>query len=137
MRSLLAGLVCVLMGAAACANHIPDQDLRILTATPSAKLPSDDLWSDFQKDPAGARSRYFGKAIDISGRVVAIDADPAKPPAIFFGKLGEPGVRARLLDERAADIVKEAAVGARISLRCFCEGLDDKHDVLLKSCIRN
>jgi hypothetical protein len=124
------------MGAAACASHIPDQDLRILTATPSAKLPSDDLWSDFQKDPAGARSRYFGKAIDISGRVVAIDASP-NPPAIFFGKLGEPGVRARLLDERAADVVKEAAVGARISLRCFCEGLDDRHDVLLKSCIRN
>lgn len=137
MRTVLTGLLCVVIGAAACANHIPDQDLRILTANPSAKLPSDDLWSDFQKDPAGARTRYFGKAIDISGRVVSIDADPAKPAAIFFGKPGEPGVRARLLDERAADIIKEAVVGARISLRCFCEGIDDRRDVLLKSCIRN
>jgi hypothetical protein len=129
----VAALVALAVG---CADQLPDQDLRILSATPSAKLSTDDIWKDFQADPAAARSRYFGKAVDISGRIVSIEADPSKQPHVFFGRAGEPGVRARLLDDQAAETAKAAVVGSRITLRCFCEGLDDQHDVLLKSCIR-
>lgn len=119
-----------------CADHLPDQDLRILGAAPAAKLSADDLWKDFQADPAAARRRYFGKAVDISGRIGSIEADPARMPHIFFTQPGDHGVRARLLDEHAAHITKDLKAGERITLRCFCEGLDEKQDVLLKSCIR-
>jgi hypothetical protein len=119
-----------------CAEHLPDQDLRILTTPPAAKLSSDDLWKDFQKDPAAARAQYFGKAVDVSGRVTSIEADPAKTPNIFFAQPGDRGVRARLLDERAAETARDVKAGDRITLRCFCEGLDEKQDVLLKSCIK-
>ena len=135
MRLSLALVVSVSLVAAACAEHLPDQDLRILATPPAAKLSADDLWKDFQKDPAAARRQYFGQAIDVSARISSIQPDLTKMPHIFFGQEGTPGVRARLLDEKAAEIIKDAKAGERITLRCFCEGLNDKQDVLLKSCI--
>ena len=122
--------------AVACADHLPDQDLRILSAGSAAKLSSDDLWQDFQKDAAGARRRYFGAAVDVSGKIMSIDVAAGKPPTILFSAADQHGVRARLLDDRAADIVKSAPVFTRITLRCYCEGLDDQQNVLLKSCIK-
>src|SRR5262249_13369104 len=38
----------------ACAQHLPDQDLRILEASPAAKLTPEDLWRDFQANRAAA-----------------------------------------------------------------------------------
>lgn len=129
-------LVCVLMLATACVEHLPDQDLRILTAVPAAKLSVADLWQDFQRDPAAATSPYFGKAVDISGKITSVESSPAKAPHVFFGQAGERGIRAYLLEDQTAQIVKNAIVGERFTLRCFCEGLDEQRDVVLKSCIR-
>jgi hypothetical protein len=137
MRLSLALVVFASVLVSGCADHVPDQDLRILAVTtPAAKLSADDLWKDFQKDPAAARRQYFGQAIDVSAKITSFEANPAKVPHIFFGQSGAPGVRARLLDDKAAETVKEIKVGDRITLRCFCEGLDEKQDVVLKSCIR-
>ena len=46
-----------------------------------------------------------------------------KVPVVFFSNPADHGLRARLLDERAADIIKDAAPGTRLTLRCFVEGL--------------
>jgi hypothetical protein len=53
---------------------------------------------------------------------------------VFFAQAEPYGVRANLLDDEAAAIIAEAQSGARIRLKCFCEGLDG--NVVLKSCIR-
>ncbi len=132
-RLLTAGLVVL---AAACVDHLPEQDLRILQAQPAAKLSASDLWKDFEADASGARSRYFGKAIDISDRPTAIESDETRGRGFMFSQGGERGVRARLLDEQAADILRDAKVGTRLTLRCYCEGRDAAGDVVLKSCIR-
>jgi hypothetical protein len=129
---LLASLILL----AACVDHLPDQDLRILREQPTAKLSASDLWKDFESDAAGARSRYFGKPIDVSDRPTAIESDVTKGRALVFAQNGERGVRARLLDDQAADILRDAKVGTRLTLRCYCEGKDAAGDVLLKSCIR-
>jgi len=137
MRLSLGCFLSLALFAPACAEHLPDQDLRILQSLPSAKLSSDDLWKDFQKDPSAAQQQYFGKAVDVSGKITSLEADAAKVPNVFFGQTsGAPGVRARLLDDKAAETLKDAKPGDRITLRCFCEGLDEKQDVLLKSCIK-
>lgn len=129
-------LVCLSIAGAACVSNLPEQDLRILAAQPSAKLSASDLWKDFQTDAAAATRRYFGKAIDVSDKPTAIETEASKGQHFFFGQTADHGVRARLLDEKAAGLLKDAKVGTRITLRCFCQGLDDKQDVLLKSCIR-
>jgi hypothetical protein len=134
--AVCAGIAAVLALAAACADHLPDEDLRILTAAPGAKLSTDDLWKDFQKDPAAARRQYFGVAVDVSGKILSIDVAAGKPATLLFSAADEHGVRARLLDERAAAIIKDAPVFTRITLRCFCEGMDEQQNVLLKSCIK-
>ena len=134
MKRIAVLAVIVLLSA--CADHLPDQDLRITTAAPAAKLPADELWKDFQKDPAAARRQYFGKAVDISGTVVAVQPDASKVPVIFFSQPDLHGVRARLLDERGVETMKELAIGSRTTLRCFCEGFTPEQDLLLKSCIR-
>jgi hypothetical protein len=134
MKRIAALAVVVLI--AACVQHLPDQDLRITTTAPAAKLPADELWKDFQKDAAAARRQYFGKAVDVSGTVAAIQPDGKQVPVVFFSQPDLHGVRARLLDERATETMKALAVGSRTTLRCFCEGLTSQQDLLLKSCIR-
>ena len=126
----------VFLLAAACAEHLPDQDLRIANTPAAFKMPPDELWKEFNRDPKAARSKYFGQAIDISGKVIAIQPDATKVPVVFFANPAEKGLRARLLDERAIEIVKNAKPGDRITLRCFCEGLTAEQNLLLKSCIQ-
>jgi hypothetical protein len=135
MRCLLPALAALLL-VASCANHLPDQDLRILSAQPAAKLSASDLWKDFQADAAAAKSRYFGKAVDISDAPSAIEPNAPAGSRMIFLQSGERGVVARLLDERATATVADAKAGARLTLRCFCEGIDESKDVLLKSCIK-
>ena len=131
-------VLAALLVAVSCVNHLPDQDLRILNSQPAAKLSASDLWKDFQADAAAAKSRYFGKAVDISDAPTAVENAPNAPSGsrMIFLQAGDRGVVARLLDERATATMAEAKAGARLTLRCFCEGLDDNKDVLLKSCIR-
>lgn len=125
-------IVCV-----SCApSHLPDQDLRITSTPPAYKMPPDDLWKEFQRDPKGAQKKYFGQAIDISGKIVAIQPDATKVPVVYFTNPGDKGLRARLLDDRAPETVKDAAPGTRITLRCFCEGFTPEQNLLLKSCIK-
>src|SRR6187399_249787 len=118
--TVCAGIAAAMVLAVACADHLPDEDLRILSAPSGAKLSTDDLWKDFQKDPAAARKQYFGVAVDVSGKILSIDVAAGKPATIHFSLAEEHGVRARLLSERAAAIIKEAPVYTRITLRCFC-----------------
>jgi len=132
----IAPVVIAFSMLAACAEHLPDQDLRIVNTPAAFKMPPDELWKEFQRDPKAARSRYFGKAIDISGKVVAVQPDSTKVPVVFFANPAEKGLRARLLDERAVEIVKNATPGTRVTLRCFCEGLTAEQNLLLKSCIQ-
>jgi hypothetical protein len=122
--------------ASGCVDRLPDQDLRITTTTTAfAKLSASDLWKEFAADPSAARSRYFGNAVDVTDRVTRFDANP--PAAhVFFGQTTEHGVRAQLLDERAAQTIKDVKAGDRITLRCFVEGLGTDGNVVLKSCIR-
>jgi hypothetical protein len=119
--------------AATCVNRLPDQDLRIRSAVPIAKMTAADLWQDYQRDRAGADGKYWGKPLEISGNVTAADPAGAGSPAIFFAQADQRGVRARLLDEDAPAILKVATAGQRVTLHCFCEGLQT--DVILKSCI--
>lgn len=129
-------VLAALLAAVSCANHLPDQDLRILSAQPAAKLSASDLWKDFQADAAAAKSRYFGKAVDISDAPTAVEPNAPAGARMVFTQAGDRGVVARLLDERTTATMAEAKAGARLTLRCFCEGLDENKDVLLKSCIR-
>jgi hypothetical protein len=102
----------------------------------AAKLSASDLWKDFQTDPGAARTRYFGAAIDLSDRPTAVEPQAPGGARVVFAQTGERGVIARLLDERAAATLEDAKAGARLTLRCFCEGLDRDQNVLLKSCVR-
>lgn len=122
------------LALAGCVNRLPDHDLRIRSATPVAKMSAADLWQDYQRNRGEADGKYWGKAVEISGKVTAADS-PAGAPALVFAQAEQHGVRAKLLDEDAAAILKVATVGQRVTLRCFCEGLAT--DVILKSCVLN
>jgi hypothetical protein len=119
-----------------CADRLPDQDLRILQAVPVAKLSTDILWKEYQTDKRVADRKYWGKAVEVTGKATEV-LQEAPMPRIMFGqapKAGSAGVEARLLEEQAAQALATAAVGQRITVRCFCEGLAG--NVVLKSCIR-
>lgn len=130
-----AGLVLAWAAAAGCQDRLPDQDLRILSATPAAKISTDILWKDYQADKTAADKRYWGEAIEITGKVSGVE--PTGPPRIMFtmAQTQPPaGIEARLLDDQSTATLAAAKVGERMTLRCFCEGLAG--NVILKSCIK-
>jgi hypothetical protein len=118
--------------AAACADTLPDQDLRILDAVPVAKVSADILWQEYEANAEAANARYWGKAVEVTGEVTSADSDGIDA-YVLFGQTEDFGVRANALDDQAAAIVAAADVGERLTLKCFCAGLDGH--VILKSCV--
>jgi hypothetical protein len=135
MRAAVFQRVSILGAAlliAACADTLPDQDRRITEARPAAKLSVDFLWKDYQADRAAADRKYWGKAVDISGKVTGVET--TAPRRVMFEVQAPLGVEARLLDDHAAEILASVNMGERTTLRCFCAGLSG--NVILTSCIR-
>ena len=131
-QAVAAAITAAALAMGACADTLPEQDLRILDAAPSAKLSADILWAEYQADPAAADARYWGKAIEVTGTVTTADTD-AVDAYVFFGQAEDAGVHAHALDEQAAAIVAAATVGEKLTLKCFCAGLDGH--VVLRSCV--
>jgi hypothetical protein len=134
MRRLAAALLfaCVPLLSAGCADQLPDQDRRILDASPDLKVSTDILWAEFQANTSSANERYWGKAVEVTGKVTGKTESPAR--IIFLPQHSSSGTEARLLDDRAAATLAAANVGERMTLRCFCAGLES--NVILKSCIK-
>lgn len=130
---VIACLVPLSAASAACVSRLPDQDLRILTARPDAKLSVELLWKEFQSDAAQARRAYFGKVVEITGSATRVGEDVPTDKYVFFAQSGELGVRANLLDEQAAGLLAKAKEDPRMTLKCYCEGLDGNLE--LKSCV--
>lgn len=125
--------VAVLAVSAACVDRLPSQDRRILVATPVAKMSIEDLAKDYQADQKAADSRYWGKAILVTGQVGKI-RNEARPMALtFVDKSAVDIVEAELLDDGASAIVAGLGENRRITLKCYCAGGAGK--VTLKSCV--
>ena len=126
--------VVVLLGAlAGCSRTLPDQDRRITVTPAIAKIPAEDLWKEYKADAKAADKKYWGHAIEVSGKVSTVLGEATAPKAVRFVVEGDLGVRAFVLDDQAADIIKRASVGQHLRLKCFCAGLDG--DIVLRSCI--
>lgn len=122
----------LVLSSVSCVDSLPDQDLRIVAAVPAAKLSADILWEEYQADAAAADGRYWGKAIEVTGTVTSADSDTVNA-YVLFGRSETFGIRADVLDDQAAAVIAEAKVGERLTLKCFCAGLDGH--VRLKSCV--
>ena len=120
----------------ACVDKLPPEDRRITIVQPLAKLSASDLWDDYQKDNAAANRRYFGEAVEVSGKVTGIEQSGKGGAVVMFGQTETLGIRAILLGDQAADILKAAKVNERLTLRCFVEGRSLEGHVGLRSCIR-
>src|SRR5687768_10201054 len=94
------GFVLLLLLATACVDRLPDQDLRILSATPDAKLSADLLWKAFQDNATEARRTYWGKVVEVTGTATVIGTDAPTERFVLFGQNEKFGVRANLLDDR-------------------------------------
>jgi hypothetical protein len=127
----VAGLA--LLSLVSCVDRLPDQDLRILSAEPAAKLSADLLWKEFHDTPEAARRNWFGKVVEVTGIATRVGDDAPTDRYVLFGQNGDLGVRANLLDEQAASILAQAKEEPRITLRCYCEGMDG--NLILKSCV--
>ena len=128
-------LVVTALAVAACVSRLPDQDLRIQSASVDAKLSADLLWKAFQDNAADARRTYFGKVVEVTGTATEVGKDVPGERFIRFGQAdNKAGVRANLLDDTAGPILSAIPENRRMTLRCFCEGLVG--DVILKSCIK-
>src|SRR5580704_6589144 len=96
--------------ATACARTLPDQDRRIVSVAPDAKLSADMLWKDFQSGGADTSRRYHGRALVVSGVVTRVNAS-ATQTSLFFAQSSDHGIVANLLDDQAAMIAKAAVPG--------------------------
>lgn len=130
-RLAIVALLGILAG---CARTLPEQDRRITVTPAIAKIPAEDLWKEYKDNAKAADKKYWGHAIEVSGKVSTVIGEPAAPRAVRFLVEGDLGVRAFVLDDQAAEIIKRVGVGQHVRLKCFCAGLDG--DVVLRSCIQ-
>jgi len=130
-----SGLVvaAVALALGACVDRLPAQDRRILAATAVAKLSVEDLARDYQRDAAAANKLYWGKPIEVSGIVASTRDEQAGATLVFADKSGAAIVEAGLLEDQAKAILASTADHHRITLRCYCGGLNGR--VQLKSCV--
>jgi tRNA_anti-like len=101
-----------LVAISGCVNSLPDQDLRIRATPIVAKMPAEFLWKEYQADAREADRKYWGKAVEISGKPSSADSQDTGSPSksyLLFAQSDKFGVRANLLDDDAAEILKEAA----------------------------
>ena len=134
-----AVVLALTLQSGACADRLPDQDLRILAATPSAKLSVALLWKEYVDDAQQAGRRYRRQAVEITGDAhnFTMGKAPEGPdPTVTFPQ-GESGqVTAHLLTEQAGRVEMALQTGPRITLRCFVDGLEAGGKTLsLRSCI--
>lgn len=134
MRAGLIVAVAVLSAvAAACTDHLPDQDLRIVDAQPVERLSAALLWQDYQTLREQADRSYKGKAIVVIGEVTGTGTSETGEAHVFFAQTQTAGVYAGLLADQASSILAAVAENPRVRLKCFCEGIDT--NVVLKSCV--
>jgi hypothetical protein len=133
-RDIALACAAAVLVCAACIDHLPDQDLRILGAAPQARLSADILWKDYQTDRKKADRAYFGKPIVVTGTITSTGSGSPTDRFVLFGQTDKFGVRANLLDEQAGGILANIPADKHLTLKCFCEGLNGH--VILKSCVK-
>ncbi|MSO48995.1 MAG: hypothetical protein EXQ49_03680 [Acidobacteria bacterium] len=124
-------VIAALSGSAACGPSVSDHDNRIFSLPASVKLSAVDLSSAYAADAGAADGRYRGRVIEISGVIRGLRPD-ATAVNMAGAEVG-PVVEASIHDDVAAQVLKGVADGQRLTLKCFCEGLDQH--VRLKSCV--
>ena len=127
---ILAGITMAL-ASAACGPAVSDHDNRIFATPASIKLSAADLSSAYLADPGAADGRYRARVLEVSG--VLTEMNPGSASLILAGGEKGPAVEASLHEDVAATVLKTLANGQRITIKCFCEGLDQR--VRLKSCV--
>ena len=133
MRVRLAFALLGVVLAGGCTDSLPEQDLRILEATPVERMSAALLWQDFQTVPDQAARTYNGKAVVVSGDVTRAGTEEEGRAYVYFAQTETAGVYATLLADHAAAILAGVQDNTRVRLKCFCEGLAT--NVVLKSCV--
>lgn len=137
-RAERAAAAILLLAGMSCVDSLPDQDLRILSATPIDRVSVSVLWDDFQKNSAAAGRRYEGQPLVVTG--LSPTHGDLRPGRRFVRYVltgdRDGAVQANLLDEQAEAILALAKSGGRVELKCFCEGFNkDAKEIVLKSCV--
>ena len=125
----LATVILVTAGIA-CGPAVSDHDNRIFATPASVKLSAADLSAAYASDAGAADGRYRGRVLEISGVVDKVDPRGA---VMLAGGEKSPLVEASLHEDVAAEMIKKMAERQRVTIKCFCEGLDQQ--VRLKSCV--
>jgi hypothetical protein len=128
---IMAAFALASAGSIACGPAVSDHDNRIFATAASIKLSAFDLSSAYQADSGVANGRYRGRVLEVSG--VIAEVHPGGGSLMLTGADKGPVVEASLHEDVEAAMLKSAATGQRITIKCFCEGLDQH--VRLKSCV--
>lgn len=131
LAASLLGLA--LLAGVACVDRRPEQDGRIADAVPVERLSVALLWQDFQDNREQANRVYNGKAVIVTGAVTRAGSDRPGDRYVYFGRTGQAGIHASLLDEAAPAILQAVNTNPTVTLKCFCEGIQT--DIVLTSCI--
>ena len=132
MKRLVVRLVIAIATACglACGPAVSDHDNRIFATPASVKLSAADLSTAYASDAGAADGRYRGRVLEISGVIDKVN--PGGAVMLAGGEKG-PVVSASLHEDVAAEMIKTLAERQRVTIKCFCEGLDQQ--VRLKSCV--
>jgi hypothetical protein len=130
MKRRFTVTIAVIFGVA-CGPAVSDHDNRIFATPASVKLSAVDLSSAYSSNAGDADGRYRGRVVEVSGVIDKVHSGGVE--VTLRGADKGPEVEASLHEDVAAEMLKKMADGQRVTLKCFCEGLNQQ--VRLKSCV--
>ena len=130
MKAWLLAFMIAAASGIACGPAVSDHDNRIFAMPASVKLSAADLSTAYASDSGAADGRYRGRVLEVSG--VIKEVHPGGALLILAGAEKGPLVEASLHEDVAAEMLKTLENGQRVTIKCFCEGLNQH--VRLKSC---
>ena len=126
-----AALLLLAAGPLACGPAVSDHDNRIFATPASIKLSAADLSMAYASDARAADGRYRGRVLEVSGVIGKLES--GRSTLMLTGAEKGPVVEASLHEDVAAGMLKTMADAQRVTIKCFCEGLNQH--VRLKSCV--
>ena len=130
MKRLFVIMIAI-AGGLACGPAVSDHDNRIFAMPASLKLSAVDLSTAYAADAGAADGRYRGRVLEVSGVIDKVHPGPQQ--LMLIGAEKGPFVEASLHEDVAAGLLKTMSDGQRVTIKCFCEGLNQV--VRLKSCV--
>lgn len=112
----------------------PHEDID--SATPAYTLATEEIWKQYNEDPATADSLYTGQVIELKGSLSRVDKNDSVVSVIFVmaadSMFGDKTISCQMY-QKHNDEAAALAAGSQVKIKGYCTGYNDP-DIKFNKC---